>query len=92
MSSMLLIFMWCIHYTFFPLLLGPFSVCYTSNAVSGSQVGDVGPILDMMAVVLENISTTTVVARATISAVYLTAKIVSTVPNVSYHKKARPLF
>ncbi|RXI00783.1 hypothetical protein DVH24_001017 [Malus domestica] len=46
-----------------------------------NKVGDVGPILDMMAVVLENISTITAVARATISAVYLTAKIVSTVPN-----------
>ncbi|XP_068317761.1 protein SEMI-ROLLED LEAF 2 [Pyrus communis] len=55
-----------------------------------NKVGDVGPILDMMAVVLENISTITAVARATISAVYLTAKIVSTVPNVSYHKKAFP--
>ena len=47
-----------------------------------------GPILDMMAVVLENISTVTVVARTTISAVYQTAKIVSSVSNVSYNKKA----
>lgn len=55
-----------------------------------NKVGDVGPILDMMAVVLENISTSTIVARATVSAVYLTAKMVSSVPNVSYHKKAFP--
>ncbi|KAF3458013.1 hypothetical protein FNV43_RR02676 [Rhamnella rubrinervis] len=54
------------------------------------KVGDVGPILDMMAVVLENISTVTVVARSTISAVYQTAKIVSSVPNVSYNKKTFP--
>ena len=47
-----------------------------------------GPILDMMAVVLENISTTTVVARTTLSAVFQTAKIISSIPNVSYHKKA----
>lgn len=51
-----------------------------------------GPILDMMAVVLENIPTSTIVARATVSAVYLTAKMVSSVPNISYHKKARETF
>ncbi|BBG93601.1 ARM repeat superfamily protein, partial [Prunus dulcis] len=46
-----------------------------------NKVGDVGPILDKMAVVLENIPTNTVVARTTISAVYLTAKMISSVPN-----------
>ncbi|QCD88450.1 Armadillo-type fold [Vigna unguiculata] len=35
-----------------------------------NKVGDVGPILDLMAVVLENISTTTTIARATISAAF----------------------
>ncbi|XP_012573225.1 protein SEMI-ROLLED LEAF 2 isoform X2 [Cicer arietinum] len=55
-----------------------------------NKVGDVGPILDLMAVVLENISTTTIVARTTISAVYQTAKLVTSIPNVSYHKKAFP--
>ncbi|CAL2228959.1 unnamed protein product [Prunus armeniaca] len=55
-----------------------------------NKVGDVGPILDKMAVVLENIPTNTVAARTTISAVYLTAKMISSVPNVSYHKKAFP--
>lgn len=47
-----------------------------------------GPILDMMAVVLENIPTAAVVARTTVSAVLQTAKIISSIPNVSYHKKA----
>ncbi|KAG2726037.1 hypothetical protein I3760_01G093500 [Carya illinoinensis] len=54
------------------------------------KVGDVGPILDMMAVVLENIPTAAVVARTTVSAVLQTAKIISSIPNVSYHKKAFP--
>ncbi|XP_004486921.1 protein SEMI-ROLLED LEAF 2-like isoform X2 [Cicer arietinum] len=55
-----------------------------------NKVGDAGPILDLMAVVLENISSSTIIARTTISAVYQTAKLVSSVPNVSYHKKAFP--
>ncbi|GAU43910.1 hypothetical protein TSUD_88830 [Trifolium subterraneum] len=46
-----------------------------------NKVGDVGPILDLMAVVLENISTTTIVARTTIYAVYQTAKLVTSIPN-----------
>lgn len=54
------------------------------------KVGDVGPILDMMAVVLENVPTNVVVARTTISAVHRTAQIVSSIPNVSYNKKAFP--
>ncbi|KAL2328854.1 hypothetical protein Fmac_022281 [Flemingia macrophylla] len=55
-----------------------------------NKVGDVGPILDLMAVMLENISTTTIIARTTISAVYQTAKLITPIPNVSYHKKAFP--
>ncbi|KAI3936086.1 hypothetical protein MKW98_015845 [Papaver atlanticum] len=56
-----------------------------------NKVGDVGPILDMMAVVLESIPTAnTVVSRSTISAVYRAAQIISTVPNVSYNMKAFP--
>ncbi|XP_061357545.1 protein SEMI-ROLLED LEAF 2-like isoform X2 [Gastrolobium bilobum] len=55
-----------------------------------SKVGDVGPILDLMATVLENISTTTIIARTTISAVYQTAKLITSIPNVSYDKKAFP--
>ncbi|KAL5702901.1 hypothetical protein ACHQM5_028062 [Ranunculus cassubicifolius] len=60
------------------------------NRISTYTVGDVGPILDMMAVVLENVPSTTVVARATISAVYRTAQIISSIPNISYGKKAFP--
>ncbi|GAU21933.1 hypothetical protein TSUD_110730, partial [Trifolium subterraneum] len=46
-----------------------------------NKVGDAGPILDLMAVVLENISSSTIIARTTISAVYQTAKIIISVPN-----------
>lgn len=50
------------------------------------QVGDAGPILDVMATMLENISTITVIARTTISAVYRTAQIVASLPNSTYQK------
>ncbi|XP_020236006.1 protein EFR3 homolog cmp44E isoform X1 [Cajanus cajan] len=55
-----------------------------------NKVGDIGPILDLMAVMLENLSTTTLIARTTISAVYQTAKLITSIPNVSYHKKPFP--
>ncbi|CAL0329185.1 unnamed protein product [Lupinus luteus] len=55
-----------------------------------NKVWDVGPILDLMAMVLENISTTNITARAVMSAVYQTAKLITSIPNVSYHKKAFP--
>nr|GME06543.1 protein EFR3 homolog isoform X1 [Ipomoea batatas] len=58
--------------------------------LSYKQVADVGPILDMMAVVLENIPTSTAAARATISAVYRTAQIISPIPNIKYYRKAFP--
>lgn len=54
------------------------------------KVGDAGPILDIMAVMLENISTITVIARTTIAAVYRTAQIVASIPNLSYQNKAFP--
>ncbi|XP_030515184.2 protein SEMI-ROLLED LEAF 2 [Rhodamnia argentea] len=54
------------------------------------KVGDAGPILDVMAVMLENISTITVIARTTISAVYRTAQIVASLPNLTYQNKAFP--
>ncbi|KAM0981155.1 protein SEMI-ROLLED LEAF 2-like isoform X2 [Malus sylvestris] len=54
------------------------------------KVGEPGPILDAMAVMLENISTITVIARNTISAVYRTAQIVASLPNLSYQNKAFP--
>ncbi|RZB62792.1 uncharacterized protein LOC114387939 isoform X1 [Glycine soja] len=54
------------------------------------KVGDIGPILDLMAVALENIPITTIIARSTITAVYQTAKLITSIPNVSYHNKAFP--
>ncbi|CAA7026470.1 unnamed protein product [Microthlaspi erraticum] len=64
----------------------------SENCISelSNKVGDAGPILDMLAVVLETISTNVVVARTTASAVLCVAHIVSKVPNVSYHKKVFP--
>ncbi|GER25875.1 EFR3-like protein [Striga asiatica] len=55
-----------------------------------SKVGDAGLILDVMATMLENISSVTVTARTTISAVYRTAQIIASLPNLSYRKKAFP--
>ncbi|WOL03662.1 hypothetical protein Cni_G12382 [Canna indica] len=52
-----------------------------------NKVGDVGPIIDMLAVLLETIPTTATVARATISSVYRTAQLVASIPNLSYQKK-----
>ncbi|XP_024019088.1 uncharacterized protein LOC21388445 isoform X2 [Morus notabilis] len=54
------------------------------------KVGEAGPILDVMATMMENISTITVIARTTISAVYRTAQIVASLPNLSYQNKAFP--
>ena len=53
------------------------------------QVGEAGSILDVMSVMLENISTITVVARTTVSAVFRAAQIVASMPNLSYQNKAR---
>lgn len=53
------------------------------------QVGDAGPVLDVMAVMLENMSNITVMARTLISAVYRIAQIVASIPNLSYKNKAR---
>ncbi|URD74559.1 hypothetical protein MUK42_09585 [Musa troglodytarum] len=55
-----------------------------------NKVGDVGPIIGIMAVLLENIPTAATVARATISSVYRTAQLVSSIRNLSYQKKAFP--
>ncbi|XP_020531887.1 uncharacterized protein LOC18448561 isoform X2 [Amborella trichopoda] len=55
-----------------------------------NKVGDLGPILDMVAVMLENISTSTIVARTTISAIYRTTQIVAFIPNVLYNSKEFP--
>lgn len=53
------------------------------------QVGDAGSVLDVMAVMLENMSNITIMARTLISAVYRIAQIVATIPNLSYKNKAR---
>ncbi|OQU88038.1 uncharacterized protein LOC8056112 isoform X2 [Sorghum bicolor] len=53
------------------------------------KVGDVGPILDMVGVMLENLSHTTI-ARTTISSVYRTSQIAASVYKSSYHQKAFP--
>ncbi|PNT65863.1 hypothetical protein BRADI_3g03650v3 [Brachypodium distachyon] len=54
------------------------------------KVGDAGPVLDMMSVMLENISHTPLFAIATTSAVYRTAQIIASVPNLSYKNKVFP--
>ncbi|KAH6824536.1 hypothetical protein C2S53_010350 [Perilla frutescens var. hirtella] len=54
------------------------------------KVGDAGPILDAMAVMMESISSVAVMARNTISAVYRVAQIVAFLPNLSYQNKAFP--
>lgn len=41
----------------------------------------------MMAVMLENIASTPVVARSTAAAVYRTAQIIASVPNIQYQNK-----
>ncbi|KAL5760443.1 hypothetical protein ACOSP7_018955 [Xanthoceras sorbifolium] len=54
------------------------------------KIGDAGPVLDLMAVMLENMSNITVMSRTLISAVYRTAQIVAFIPNLSYQNKAFP--
>ncbi|KAJ8467429.1 hypothetical protein OPV22_029981 [Ensete ventricosum] len=55
-----------------------------------NKVGDTGPLIGIMAVLLENIPTTSTIARAIISSVYRTAQLVASIPNLSYQKKAFP--
>nr|XP_043612327.1 protein SEMI-ROLLED LEAF 2 isoform X2 [Erigeron canadensis] len=55
-----------------------------------SKVGDACPIFDIMAGMLENISSITVVGRTTVAAVYRTAQIVASLPNMAYNNKAFP--
>ncbi|KAJ1286644.1 hypothetical protein BS78_03G368200 [Paspalum vaginatum] len=54
------------------------------------KVGDVGPILDMVGVMLENLSHTAAVARTAVSSVYRTSQIAASVYKSSYHQKAFP--
>ncbi|XP_065620709.1 protein SEMI-ROLLED LEAF 2 isoform X2 [Quercus suber] len=53
-------------------------------------VGDAGPVLDVMAVMLENMSNITVMAQTLISTVYRAAQIVASIPNLSYQNKSFP--
>ncbi|CAL1385087.1 unnamed protein product [Linum trigynum] len=55
-----------------------------------NKVGDAAPILEMMAVVLENLSAVTIIARTTITSVYRTAQIVASLPNLHYQNKTFP--
>ncbi|XP_027918303.1 uncharacterized protein LOC114177223 isoform X2 [Vigna unguiculata] len=55
-----------------------------------NKVGEAEPILDVMAVMLENISATTSNSRTTIHAVNRTAQIVASLPNKLYQNKAFP--
>ncbi|CAJ2655191.1 unnamed protein product [Trifolium pratense] len=54
------------------------------------KISDAGPVLDTMAVLLENMSNITVMARTLISACYRTSQIVASIPNLSYQNKAFP--
>lgn len=54
------------------------------------QVGDAAPILEVVAVMLESISSVTVMARNTMNTVYRTAQIVAALPNSAYQNKASP--
>ncbi|XP_020586388.1 uncharacterized protein LOC110028750 [Phalaenopsis equestris] len=53
------------------------------------KVGDVGLILDMMAVMLENLPTSTM-ARTTMSSVFRSAQMAASIPNLSCKNKAFP--
>ncbi|KAI3682379.1 hypothetical protein L1987_82319 [Smallanthus sonchifolius] len=55
-----------------------------------SKVGDASPIFDIMAGMMENLSSITVIARTTVAAVYRTAQIVASLPNMAYNNKAFP--
>ncbi|XP_051142897.1 protein SEMI-ROLLED LEAF 2-like isoform X2 [Andrographis paniculata] len=55
-----------------------------------AKVGEAGLILDVMATMLENLSTITVIARTTISAVFRTAQIIASLSILSYKNKAFP--
>ncbi|KAM7267283.1 hypothetical protein ACFE04_009449 [Oxalis oulophora] len=54
------------------------------------KIGDAGPVLDMMANMLENMPKITVMCRTLISTVYRTAQIVASIPNFSYQNQAFP--
>ncbi|XLU49918.1 hypothetical protein S245_044732, partial [Arachis hypogaea] len=51
------------------------------------KVGEPGSILDVMAVMLENISNITAISRTTVTVVYQTTQIIASLPNLSYQNK-----
>lgn len=69
-------------------LIAMLFLSYRKNEAGYCQVGDIGPILDMLAVVLESLPPTTLVARSSIYAVYRTARVISSIPSLSNDKKA----
>ncbi|XP_019059160.1 PREDICTED: uncharacterized protein LOC104824606 [Tarenaya hassleriana] len=54
------------------------------------KVGEASPILDAMAMMLENISAVTDVARTTTAAVFRAAQIIASIPNLPYQNKVFP--
>ena len=50
-------------------------------------MGDVGHVLDVMALFLENIPVTAVASRATMATIYRAASIVASIHDTSYHNK-----
>lgn len=56
------------------------------------QIDDAGPVLDMMAVMLENLPSNLTMARSTIAVVYRTAQIIASVPNLAYRNKVSKLY
>lgn len=55
-----------------------------------SKVGDASPIFDIMAAMLENISSIKVIAQTTVAAVYRTAQVIASLPHMAYNNKAFP--
>ncbi|KAK8968179.1 hypothetical protein KSP40_PGU008500 [Platanthera guangdongensis] len=55
------------------------------------KVGDIGPILDMIVVVLENLPSSPIMARATVSCIFRTTQIAPSIPNV-YHENKKLYF
>ncbi|XP_078442228.1 protein SEMI-ROLLED LEAF 2-like [Wolffia australiana] len=55
-----------------------------------NKVGDAGPILDIMAVFLENLPIVVSIARATVSTAHRIAQIVASAANLSYNNETFP--
>ncbi|KAL8232689.1 hypothetical protein R6Q57_002467 [Mikania cordata] len=55
-----------------------------------SKVGDASPIFDIMAAMLENISTIKIIAQTTVATVFRTAQVIASLPHMAYNHKAFP--